>query len=71
MIFKNIYGESALVNPETESDWIKNRLPAIIKNYKSNDIFNGDEFGCFFKLLPNKTYAFKNDKCKGGKSSKE
>ncbi|XP_059217599.1 uncharacterized protein LOC131994746 [Stomoxys calcitrans] len=37
--------------------------------YDQNDIFNADEIGLFG--LPNKTLTFKNEKCYGGKRSKE
>lgn len=30
-----------------------------------------DETGLFFKCLPDKTLTFKNEKCHGGKHSKE
>lgn len=42
----------------------------ILDIYKPNDIFKADETG-FFKCLPDKTLAFKGDKCFGGKHSKE
>ena len=34
-------------------------------------MYNADETGLFFKSLPNKTLAAKDDKCIGGKLSKE
>lgn len=50
--------------------WFK-QLPNILKDYEPDDIFNADETGLFFKCLPNKTFAFKKEKCYGGKLSKE
>ncbi|KAK9680017.1 hypothetical protein QE152_g39489 [Popillia japonica] len=35
------------------------------------NIFNADEFGLFFKLMPDKSYVFKGETCHGGKASKE
>ena len=29
------------------------------------DSFNGDEAGIFYKLTPDKTFKFKNEKCVG------
>lgn len=46
-------------------------MPNILKEYSSNDIFNADEFGLFFKLMPDKSLVFKREKCHGGKLSKE
>ncbi|XP_057324247.1 tigger transposable element-derived protein 4-like [Microplitis mediator] len=40
-------------------------------DYEPKDIFNADETGLFFKCLPDKTLIFKNEKCYGGKHSKE
>ena len=34
-------------------------------------IFNSDEFGLFFKMMPDKSYVFKGQICHGGKESKE
>ncbi|KAL4148757.1 hypothetical protein QTP88_002919 [Uroleucon formosanum] len=51
-------------------DW-KKKLPNIIDKYEKRDIFNADKTGLFFRVLPNKTMAFKNETCSGGKVSKE
>ena len=34
-------------------------------------MFNANETGLFWRLLPDKTLAFKHEKCHGGKKSKE
>ena len=41
----------------------------IIKDYDSNEIYNCDETGMFWRLLPNKTFSFKEDSTKGIKKS--
>ena len=46
-------------------------LPALLADYDPCDVFNADETGLFFKCLPEKTLAFKGEKCHGGKRSKE
>ncbi|XP_056645853.1 tigger transposable element-derived protein 6-like [Diorhabda sublineata] len=43
----------------------------ILQDYQPDDVFNMDECGLFYKCLPNKTLAFKDDKCFSGKNSKE
>lgn len=68
--FKVISGESASVNPDTINDWI-NRMPDIINGYNPDDIFNMDETGLFYKVLPEKTLTFRGEKCSGGKRAKE
>ena len=42
-----------------------------MKNYKACDIFNAEETGLFYKLMPNKTLQLKGEKCHGGKKSKD
>jgi hypothetical protein len=37
----------------------------------SNDVYNTDEVVLFYKLMLNKTLAFKGKWCTGGKNSKE
>jgi len=68
--FKTVCGESANVNLQNVDDW-KVKLETILKDYAPKDIFNADETGLFFRALPTKTFALRNDKCAGGKSAKE
>ncbi|GBN52936.1 Tigger transposable element-derived protein 4 [Araneus ventricosus] len=58
------------VDCETVDDWIENQLPDLIKGYEQKDVFNADETGLFYNLLPSKTLAIKSDTCHGGKKSK-
>ncbi|UYV61811.1 TIGD4 [Cordylochernes scorpioides] len=68
---RNICGESADVNRETMTNWLTDVMPNIISNYACKDIFNADETGLFWRLLPDKTLHFKGETCTGGKASKE
>lgn len=70
MKFKTISGESAAVDQELVGLW-KEQLPSILIDFDADDIFNLDETALFFKCLPNKTLTFRNDRCFGGKFSKE
>jgi hypothetical protein len=69
--FKSLSGESASVPEEIVSKWIAEELPLLLEEYDEDDIFNLDESGLFFKLIPNKTLAFKGNNCHNGKQSKE
>ena len=71
IVQKKVCGESASVNEETVSAWLSTTLPSVLEGYKPSDVFNTDETGLFFRLLPDKTLAFKNKSCHGGKQSKE
>ena len=52
------------------SSWTKKNLPAILSNYKLEDVFNADKFGLFYQCLPDKTYHLKGKKCSEEKKSK-
>ena len=68
--FRNVCGESGSVSGHLVDEWHA-ELAKTIENYQPKNIFNVDETGLFFKCLPNKTFSFKNEKCSGGKNSKE
>ena len=50
--------------------WKETALQIILTNYTKTDIYNADEFGLFFKVLPKNTLHLKDEKCTGGKHSK-
>jgi hypothetical protein len=62
--------ESASVDKDTVDYWKTESLLRNLEDYKPNDIFNADETGIFFNLLPSKTFAIRGDPCHGGKKSK-
>ena len=67
---KTISGESASVDDATIDSW-QPVLKSILNRYSPCDVYNADESGLFYNLLPDKTLAIKGDPCKGGKRSKE
>lgn len=68
--FKTVSGESGSVNPAVVENF-NSKLPSLLRGYNPRDIFNADETGLFYRALPNKTYAFKSEKCAGGKMAKD
>ena len=68
---KRIIGEAGDVTNEMTTEWYTDVLPNILQLFHENDIFNMDEAGLFWKLLPDSTHTFKDRKCVGGKKSKE
>lgn len=68
--FKTVSGESGDVNQQLANDW-KRDLLVKIQGKDPKDIFNADETGLFYRCIPNKTLAFKGERCSGGKLSKE
>ncbi|XP_042911244.1 tigger transposable element-derived protein 6 [Parasteatoda tepidariorum] len=69
LVYRSLSGESSSVDAATIEEWKKN-LPNLTKGYKPKDVFNADETGLFFNLLPDKSYVSKGDSCHGGKMSK-
>lgn len=69
--FKKVSGESGAVDQTIVSDYRVTKLQALLKEYAPSDIFNCDETGLFFKMLPDRTLAFSGESCASGKLSKE
>lgn len=70
LVFKKLTGESAEVNIESADAWLSS-LPSKLEGYELQNIYNADETGLFFNVLPDRTLAFKGECCHGGKHSKE
>ncbi|GBL81861.1 Tigger transposable element-derived protein 6 [Araneus ventricosus] len=65
---KVISGESKDI--DDNDSWITETLSKILRDYKSENIFNADEAALLFQCLPQKTLTFKKENCFGGKQSK-
>lgn len=65
-----VCGESSKVNEKTSSEWLS-YFETIKSKFLPEDIFNIDETGLFFNLLPERTYAVKGERCHGGEKSKQ
>ena len=52
--FKAIAGEAQSCTLEMTASWKEPTLPTLLSNYALSDIFNADEFGLFYKALPDK-----------------
>ena len=65
----SLQGEAASVDGATVEEY-KVRFQDLLKEFNPSDIFNLDETGLFYKLLPNQTLC-SEAKAKGMKSSKE
>uniref|UniRef100_A0A3B3SSQ9 HTH CENPB-type domain-containing protein n=1 Tax=Paramormyrops kingsleyae TaxID=1676925 RepID=A0A3B3SSQ9_9TELE len=71
IIFKAVSGESESVSVETEENWKQNVLPDLIRGYHPRDIFNADESGLFYKMMPEKSFHVKGSDCHGTKHCKD
>ena len=66
-----IHGNADGVPIEITNEWIQQKLPSLLKDYTPEDIYNGDEFCLFWRLLSNRMYKIRNNKFMTGKKGKE
>ena len=62
--------ESNDVDPEIVKDW-QDKMKKMCESYESRKVFNLDEIGLFFRVLPNKALALEGKKCSSGRKLKE
>ena len=71
LVNKAIIGEANVADTNAATNWMATHGKTIQEKYDAKDIFNADETGVFWRLLPSRTYAFKNESCQDGKKSKD
>ena len=71
IVSKAVRGEALSVPQVAVSKWKEEVLPTLLASYSPKDVYNGDETGVFFEVLPNRGHCFKGERCLGGKSSKK
>ena len=71
IVAKILHGEAAVVAPEAVENWRNNTVAAIQREYRLEDIYNADEMGLFWRLLPDRTLDFRKQNCSGGKKAKD
>ncbi|XP_064418223.1 tigger transposable element-derived protein 4-like [Latimeria chalumnae] len=69
IMLKQACGEANAAPLASVEQWKTTTLVSILREYKPADIYNANETGLFWRMLPNKTLAFKGEKCTGGKHS--
>ena len=69
--FQAVCGEAGGVDNSVVQNWTETILPSKLAPFHEDDIFNVDETGLFYQLQPSRTLHFRNEKCTGGKQSKE
>ncbi|XP_057299236.1 tigger transposable element-derived protein 4-like [Hydractinia symbiolongicarpus] len=65
IIYRIISGEEKSCTPGMTASWEETHLPTILSRYDLQDIFNADEFGLFYRMLPTNTYHAKGERCAG------
>ncbi|XP_060851677.1 tigger transposable element-derived protein 4-like [Rhopalosiphum padi] len=71
IVYRKICGEADAVDDNSIKSWKETILPNLLKDYSPENIYNADEFGLFFKLMPDKSLVMKDETCHGGKLSKD
>jgi hypothetical protein len=71
LVYKKVCGEANSVNSEEVVASKDTTLLHLMAKYSPQDIFNTDEFGLFYNMLPDKTYTFKGTSCTGIKVTTE
>ncbi|KAJ8885864.1 hypothetical protein PR048_012070 [Dryococelus australis] len=62
----NVCGEEAGVDSKILESW-QPKLDALCAGYSVKNIYNADEAGVFYNLLPDRTLGIKGQTCHGGK----
>ncbi|UYV66112.1 GLG1 [Cordylochernes scorpioides] len=57
--FKRLHGEAGSVEANSVATWKGGIIPSLLAKYSPQDIFNADETGLFYKLLPNQTMTIR------------
>ena len=68
---KRLVGEASSVDAAVVDEWRSKKVPHLTKEFSPNNLYNINETGLFWRLLPSQTMAFLNEKVKGGKQSKD
>ncbi|XP_060771695.1 tigger transposable element-derived protein 4-like [Neoarius graeffei] len=63
-------GEAGSVDQNVVTDWQTGKLADILKRYKAEDIYNTNETGLFYMMLPENALGFIGETVHGGKQKK-
>lgn len=72
IVFRTVNGEARIVDVGSDAMTdLQRRRTELLKRYHPADVYNADETGLLFRMLPDKTLTMKGSDCSGGKRSKE
>ena len=69
--FKRDQGEQQNVDNDAAEYFLQNKLPAILDKYSTEDIYNTDETGLYYRGLPDRGYAHISETLSGAKKAKD
>jgi hypothetical protein len=70
IIMRKPAGEAGDVSDGVVDEW-RAQLPRALSPYAERDIFNLDETALYWRCMPDRTLAFRGEKCEGGKKPKD
>ena len=68
---KKKHGEAQSSDFQASTDWLKDVWPQLRERYSSDDIFNCDETGLYYRMWPDTTLSYKHDTSRGFKKVKD
>ncbi len=71
IVHKHLHGEAQSPDKVSCECWLKEDWPMLSEPNAADEIYNVDEFGLYFRALPDGTLRFKEEFAKGCKCSKE
>ncbi|KAH7950164.1 hypothetical protein HPB49_020378 [Dermacentor silvarum] len=69
--YKAVCGESRAADKNAVRQWKDGTLQTLLRGRKACDVFNLDESGIFFKMLPGKTFCLAGQDFSGGTKSED
>ncbi|KAF0988789.1 hypothetical protein HZS_3235 [Henneguya salminicola] len=66
-----ICGEESIVPFDKLDEWLTGEIHTIISQFADDDIYNADESGLFYQILPHCTLAISGNRCRGGEKLKK
>ena len=71
IVYKHVHGEQSDADAQAAASWLEVQWPKIIADYSPDDVYNADETGLFYGVLPEHTYLFKIKTVHGCKVPKD
>uniref|UniRef100_A0A914CZW7 HTH CENPB-type domain-containing protein n=1 Tax=Acrobeloides nanus TaxID=290746 RepID=A0A914CZW7_9BILA len=71
ILFKTIRGEAGAVDLNVVRRWIEEELNPVLNEFDPEDVYNADETGSYYTMMPNRTLAFKGENVNAVKFSKD
>ncbi|KAH9366171.1 hypothetical protein HPB48_020274 [Haemaphysalis longicornis] len=68
IVGKTVSGESEDASDDSIKKWLDEEWPRVLAKYDPKEIFNADETGLFWQMLPRRTLDTRGEKCHGGQT---